>query len=115
MTYDEAHSALLRALYEWNNAGGSLDRVVASISDLIDVRLDERRTAQETAAEPPRPGCEEWWHLRQYGYAPGGYIITCFDCREKVWNCDKRAAICRPCAEKRHSSEIRLPSPSTGE
>ena len=40
----------------------------------------------------------------QYGYAPGGYIITCFDCKEKVWNCDKRAAICRPCAEKRHTA-----------
>lgn len=63
-------------------------------------------TAQETrpAPEPAPAGCEEWWHLKQYGYAPGGYTIRCFDCEEKVWDCDKRASICRPCAEKRHTA-----------
>jgi hypothetical protein len=66
---------------------------------------------QETPAEPPRPGCEEWWHLKQYGYAPGGYIITCFDCKQKVWDCDKRASICRPCAEKRHAAKT-SPAPA---
>lgn len=72
--------------------------------------FDERR-APETPAEPPRPDCEEWWHLKQYGYAPGGYIITCFDCKQKVWDCDKRASICRPCAEKRHSAANRRVEP----
>lgn len=67
--------------------------------------------AQETPADPPRPGCEEWWHLKQYGYAPGDYIITCFDCKQKVWDCDKRASICRPCAEKRHAAKT-SPAPA---
>jgi hypothetical protein len=69
------------------------------------------RSVKETPAEPPRPGCEEWWHLKQYGYAPGGYIITCFDCKETVWDCDKRASICRPCAEKRHAAKT-SPAPA---
>jgi len=44
----------------------------------------------------------EWEHLKPYGYAPGGYMGTCFDCSERSFDLDKRAVRCRPCAEKRH-------------
>jgi len=55
--------------------------------------------------EPAPEGFEEWWHLRDHGYAPGNYIIRCLDCKQQCWDCDKRAARCRPCAEKRHAAE----------
>jgi hypothetical protein len=75
----------------------------------IEPHTGRDRAEKETlpAPEPAPAGCEEWWHLKQYGYAPGGYFIRCADCEEKAWNCDKRAAVCRPCAEKRHSAANR--------
>ena len=39
--------------------------------------------------------------LVPYGYAPGNYMNTCHDCGKTNDFCDKRAAVCRPCAEKR--------------
>lgn len=41
--------------------------------------------------------------LRGMGWAPGSYIIRCRDCpgiSSEIWNCDKRAVRCRPCAVK---------------
>lgn len=54
------------------------------------------------AAQPSRD-------LIDYGYAPGGYAITCFDCKEKAWDCDKRASVCKPCAEKRRDRATQPP------
>jgi hypothetical protein len=53
--------------------------------------------AEWTGRDEPDP---EWWPLRQFGYAPGGYIITCRGCDLQNWDCDKRATTCRQCAEK---------------
>lgn len=56
--------------------------------------------------------------LRQFGYAPGGYIITCRTCEEKTspgeW-CDKRATCCRPCAVTRWNNQRAAPVPLAGE
>lgn len=40
--YADVHSDLLRALYEWQNAGGSLDRVIVAIGALVEYKLNER-------------------------------------------------------------------------
>lgn len=59
--------------------------------------------SQETKVaepDPPPPGSEDWWHLKPYGYAPGGYIIRCHTCKQQAWNCDKRALNCASCATK---------------
>lgn len=37
--------------------------------------------------------------LRAWGYAPGGYSVTCSDCGQRADGLDKRARRCRPCAE----------------
>jgi hypothetical protein len=44
--------------------------------------------------------------LREFGYAPGGYISTCIDCNGEVWNVDKRCRVCRPCAIKRRNTHL---------
>ena len=44
----------------------------------------------------------EWIHLKRYGYAPGRYTCKCADCGKFVDWCDKRALICRQCADKRY-------------
>jgi hypothetical protein len=50
------------------------------------------------APEPAPAGCEDWWHLRPYGYAPGKYTMKCPHCQVSVWDVDKRASCCKPCA-----------------
>jgi hypothetical protein len=50
------------------------------------------------APEPAPAGCEAWWHLKQYGYAPGGYSMKCPHCKVTVLDVDKRARCCKPCA-----------------
>jgi hypothetical protein len=47
----------------------------------------------------------DWTHLRRYGYAPGHYMNTCLACKQTVIGVDKRAHICRPCAERLHAEE----------
>lgn len=54
----------------------------------------------------PRPPSTD---LTDYGFAPGGYIIRCVDCKSQVWGCDKRAAVCKPCAEKRRDRAAQPP------
>lgn len=55
--------------------------------------------AAPQAAEPP----EDWLHLKQYGYAPGGYMSKCHRCGATPIM-DKRAVTCRPCAEAMHKA-----------
>jgi hypothetical protein len=59
----------------------------------------EKSAAETCAAPDPAPaGCEEWWHLKPYGYAPGGYTMKCPHCQVTVWHVDKRARCCKQCA-----------------
>lgn len=44
----------------------------------------------------------DWWHLRQYGYAPGHYMNKCHNCEHVIDGLDKRAIACKPCAEALH-------------
>lgn len=46
--------------------------------------------------------------LLDFGYAPGGYIIKCFDCKEQSWDCDKRALRCKECAQKRLNESLAM-------
>lgn len=43
---------------------------------------------------------EAWLHLKPFGYAPGNYMCKCQSCKAIVYDLDKRAITCRPCAEK---------------
>lgn len=52
----------------------------------------------------PTTGGEPWEHLKQYGYAPGGYLSRCFTCMQIIEFMDKRAICCRPCAEAKHAA-----------
>jgi hypothetical protein len=77
--------------------------------------VDGAVPTQETCAAPdPAPaGCEEWWHLKPYGYAPGGYTMKCPHCQVTVWHVDKRARCCKQCAiafyESAQSAQNRSP------
>jgi len=62
---------------------------------------DEPATPHQAAE--PAPSESEWLHLKQYGYAPGDYMNKCHTCGKVVAFVDKRATICRPCAEARHA------------
>jgi hypothetical protein len=44
-----------------------------------------------------------WTHLKQYGYAPGNYMVTCMGCKCLCYDMDKRALWCRPCAQQLYS------------
>jgi hypothetical protein len=48
------------------------------------------------------PERAEGAHLKPYGYAPGHYMNKCHNCQRVVTGVDKRAYICRPCAEALH-------------
>lgn len=37
--------------------------------------------------------------LKRFGWAPGRYVITCKKCGNVAFGVDKRAIICKPCAE----------------
>lgn len=39
--------------------------------------------------------------LLAYGYAPGNYMIKCIDCGATPIDCDKRAARCKQCAQRK--------------
>lgn len=45
-----------------------------------------------------------WEHLKRYGYAPGDYMNRCHRCGAEVVM-DKRAVICRSCAEALEQAE----------
>lgn len=89
-----------------NALRGILERVdplpaeLARWRDLAPDTPDFVRAEMETSPVPAPAGCEDWWHLKPYGYAPGGYIIRCHTCKQQVWNCDKRALNCASCATK---------------
>lgn len=51
-------------------------------------------------SKPSEP-VDDWLHLKQYGYAPGGYMSKCHRCGATPIM-DKRAVTCRPCAEAMH-------------
>lgn len=42
--------------------------------------------------------------LLAFGYAPGGYMVTCSDCRERYFDLDKRARRCRDCATLKYKA-----------
>jgi hypothetical protein len=44
-------------------------------------------------------------HLKAYGYAPGGYMMTCRSCNTVVIDVDKRASRCKPCAIKAFNAQ----------
>lgn len=46
---------------------------------------------------------DDWQHLKNYGYAPGGYMTRCRTCGDTPIM-DKRAWRCRPCAEAAYSN-----------
>ncbi len=46
---------------------------------------------------------DRYAHLLSCGYAPGDYMSRCHVCEDLVYNVDKRAITCRPCAEILHS------------
>lgn len=71
-------------------------------------------TKPAAKAELPPAGCEEWWHLKPYGYAPGGYTMKCPHCKTHVFSCDKRASACKPCATALYESAMRQAA-ETGE
>jgi hypothetical protein len=52
-----------------------------------------------------------WEHLKPYGYAPGHYLNTCISCRHVTTGLDKRAHVCRPCAEVLHARDQLNPLP----
>ncbi len=54
--------------------------------------------APSAQAEPS----DDWQHLKQYGYAPGGYMSKCHRCGATPIM-DKLAVTCRPCAETMHN------------
>lgn len=43
--------------------------------------------------------------LKRFGYAPGGYMCVCLECRDE-FDGDKRATMCRECAEKAETSRL---------
>ena len=59
-----------------------------------------QRTEQEPVA---------WEHLKAYGYAPGGYMMTCRGCNKQVIDVDKRASRCRTCAETAYAKDTHPP------
>jgi hypothetical protein len=85
---DEKHRAWLKQAIDDHFAGRPV------------LRPDETSSTVETspAPEPAPAGCEDWWHLRPYGYAPGKYTMKCPHCQVSVWDVDKRASCCKPCA-----------------
>lgn len=60
-------------------------------------------------SQPAQPQQETWEHLKVYGYAPGGYMMTCRGCNTTVIGVDKRALRCKPCAIKAASTKQQEP------
>lgn len=54
---------------------------------------------------------DDWQHLKQYGYAPGGYMSRCSTCGDTPIM-DKRALTCRPCAEAKHRAALQSQQPA---
>lgn len=52
---------------------------------------------------PPTQPSDDWRHLKDYGYAPGGYMSRCRTCGDTPVM-DKRAWRCRPCAEAAYAN-----------
>ena len=57
------------------------------------------RAQQITIEKLEQQPADDWEHLKQYGYAPSNYMMTCRECDKKVIDVDKRASRCRTCAE----------------
>lgn len=81
-------------------------------SNLARAYLELREVEANVRAELARSAraMPEWAHLKQYGYAPGDYMNRCHACGEVVEFVDKRAIICRPCAEAKHALATALPA-----
>lgn len=44
--------------------------------------------------------------LKPWGYAPGNYFSTCYQCKGIIGDLDKRANCCRPCAVRMHAAPV---------
>lgn len=79
---------------------GSLSRHGLSLGEML---VTEHEWPALTAAPSAQAGpSDDWQHLKQYGYAPGGYMSKCHRCGATPIM-DKRAVTCRPCAETMHN------------
>lgn len=56
-------------------------------------------TAPQPAPQPAPVQEPSWLRLKPFWYAPGGYQCRCHKCGEIVYDLDKHAITCRPCAE----------------
>ena len=75
----------------------------AVFSEMLDAVLVGFYQLAESLEEcDPRP------ELRQYGYAPGGYMVICGQCKTTALDVDKRATCCLDCAEKIHKENHKL-------
>ena len=70
-----------------------------------DMRQALRQAIKELEGQEP----VAWEHLKTYGYAPGGYMMTCHGCNKQVINVDKRASLCRPCAKTAYAKDTYPP------
>lgn len=72
----------------------------AVFNEMLDAALVGFYQLAESLEEcDPRP------ELRQYGYAPGRYMVKCGQCKTTVIDVDKRATCCLNCAEKIHKEK----------
>jgi len=80
----------------------ALERVNAALINSVGLTIAELADPKHSA--PPAPAASkraeaDWEHLKQYGYAPGGYMFKCHACGTTTEFADKRAITCRRCAE----------------
>lgn len=71
---------------------------IVDVDDLNNWAVEVATAIDALAEQPARQ--EPWEHLKAYGYAPGGYMMTCRGCNSTVTGVDKRASRCMPCATK---------------
>jgi hypothetical protein len=83
----------------------AVERPIPAPHVRTDISGPYSRTVVSSPAAPPKPAnvdtrptlqCPD--DLVNFGYSPGGYVATCRQCRERIWNVDKRAWHCEPCA-----------------
>ena len=74
-------------------------------SDSFADALSELRQACKETLAQPEPETTGWIHLKEFGYAPGDYMMHCRDCKQEVIGVDKRALRCKDCAENLYKNK----------